>query len=341
MLDVKGQSLDDDDIQRLQHPAVGGVILFARNFASRSQVIALITEIKALRQPALLVAVDQEGGRVQRFKEGFTVLPAMAKFGQWLDQCAAPNAEDENTDEAAVFGCLQNTGRLMAQELIDCGVDFSFAPVLDVGLHADTVIGDRALHAQPATLVAMARAYIAGMQQAGMQATGKHFPGHGHVLQDSHLELPIDPRPMADIEQCDLTVFAQLIDQLGAVMTAHVQFPEVDTAIPTYSPFWLQTVLRKQLGFNGLIVSDDLTMLGADPNLSVGQRCESALQAGCDLLLICNDTEAMDTGLSYLGDAVMSADGARRLNAMRADISKPRLSDAQHSAVKAQIQLLL
>ncbi len=333
MLDVAGLSLDIDDVERLQHPAVGGVILFSRNFASRTQVAELIAQIHSIRTPQLLIAVDQEGGRVQRFKEGFTALPAMAKFGELLDKF-------ESTQSETVLKIVRSTGQLMAEELIDCGVDFSFAPVLDVGVHSDTVIGDRALHADPKQIVLLANAYISGMEVAGMRATGKHFPGHGHVTEDSHSSLPADLRRFAEIEKCDLHVFSELVTKLGAVMTAHVNYPNIDAEIPTYSNFWLQEVLRKRLGFEGLIVSDDLTMAGAGKKLKVKERCDNALKTGCDLLLVCNDTKAMDQALGGFDKKVREI-SLIRLERMRANKHCPKMKTKLSSAIKTQIEALV
>ncbi|MEE9446714.1 MAG: beta-N-acetylhexosaminidase [Arenicellales bacterium] len=292
MLDVEGQSLCENDVRRLSSPSVGGVILFARNFADREQVTVLIKEIRAIRHPELLIAVDQEGGRVQRFQNGFTRLPAMAVFGERYD------AAKTTDDKIAVLKLARSTAQLMAEELIECGIDFSFAPVLDLGLNSETIIGNRAFHATPETLIKIASAYIQGMQAAGMQATGKHFPGHGHVLADSHLETPTDQRTLSDIEANDLKPFVALKDQLGAVMTAHIDFPEIDADLPTFSSFWLKQVLRKEIGFEGLIFSDDLTMHGACVGGNIVERTERALTAGCDMALICNEHKTMDEALA-------------------------------------------
>jgi len=286
MLDVEGLSLNENDIRRLQDPSVGGVILFARNFESREQVVNLIDGIRALREPELLIAVDQEGGRVQRFKDGFTRIPPMAEFGALYDQ-AGEDAEE-------VLAMVHATGQLMAEELIECGVDFSFAPVLDLGLHHETVIGNRAFHANAEKLITIATAFIDGMTAAGMQATGKHFPGHGHVLADSHLETPLDTRSLDEIRADDMQPFIALKDKLAAVMTAHINFPAVDPALPTFSSRWLREILRDEVGFKGLIFSDDLTMHGALVGGNIVERADLAIEAGCDMVLVCNDHSAMD-----------------------------------------------
>ncbi len=286
MLDVEGIALNKEDVHRLRDPAVGGVILFSRNFESREQICALIKEIQALRDPGLLIAVDQEGGRVQRFKEGFTRFPPMAVFGSLYDEAGEKKVE--------VLQFIAATAQLLAEELVDCGIDISFAPVLDLGLHEKTIIGNRAFHSNPKKLTVIAGAFIEGMQAAGMQATGKHFPGHGHVLADSHLETPVDQRNFEQVYQQDMQPFIVLKDKLGAVMTAHIEFPNIDTALPTFSKYWLRDVLRKQIGFSGLIFSDDLTMHGALVGGNIVERAGLAISAGCDMVLVCNDHAAMD-----------------------------------------------
>ena len=314
MLDVEGLQLNENDIRRLRDPSVGGVILFARNFESRAQVCELIESIRALREPQLLIAVDQEGGRVQRFREGFTRFPAMAEFGRLYDE--------KGSDRDEVLRLVTNTAQLLAEELVNCGVDISFTPVLDVGMHADTIIGDRSFHAEPDKLVALASAFIDGMQLSGMQATGKHFPGHGHVLAESHLETPVDEREYAEIYACDMQPFIRLKDKLGAVMTAHIQFPNVDQSLPTFSRTWLQHVLRQQIGFTGLIFSDDLTMHGALVAGGIVERAEKALKAGCDMVLVCNDHAAMDELLAAR-HWIASDESRQRLVSMKARSAEP------------------
>jgi len=313
MLDVEGLTLNSNDIRRLQNPGVGGVILFSRNFESRAQVIELIKEIRCVRNPALLIAVDQEGGRVQRFKDGFTVIPPMAVFGQLYDQAGDPAEQSRQQ----VLRLVASSAQLMAEELVECGVDLSFAPVLDLGLHVETVIGNRAFHADPEKLVTIAAAFIDGMHSAGMQATGKHFPGHGHVVADSHLETPVDKRDFKHIYEHDMQPFIALKDKLGAVMTAHIEFPNIDAALPTFSKYWLQDVLRKQVGFSGLIFSDDLTMHGALVGGNIVERADLALSAGCDMVLVCNDHAAMDELLAAK-TYVAPKESQRRFNNMKA-----------------------
>ncbi|HUT41851.1 MAG TPA: beta-N-acetylhexosaminidase, partial [Gammaproteobacteria bacterium] len=253
MLDVAGGELDAEDRELLRHPAVGGVILFTRNFESPQQVRALVDDMHALRDPHLLVAVDQEGGRVQRFREGFTRLPPLACLGRIYDK-----------DRTRAKHLARVTGWLMASELRAVGVDISFAPVLDLDYGVSTIIGNRALHRRPEIVADLATAYQAGMHDAGMAATGKHFPGHGAVAADSHLDLPVDERRFADIEQWDLVPFRRLIDAgLAAVMMAHVVYAQVDEQPAGYSRIWIRDILRRELKFQGLVFSDDLSMEGA------------------------------------------------------------------------------
>ena len=281
MVDVGGLELSREDIELLLRPAVGAVILFRRNFASREQVTTLIRCIKAIRNPALLIAVDQEGGRVQRFKKGFSSLPAALDFGRMYDR-----------DRDQALALCRETGSLMARELIEVGVDFSFAPVLDRANSASGVIGDRGFHQRPQVIAELAGAFVSGMNSAGMVATGKHFPGHGGVVEDSHTELPVDNRTLQELEDCDLLPWRNLIGRLGGTMTAHVHFPNIDDELPTYSSFWIQSILRQRLRFKGLIFSDDLSMKGAEGAGAPLRRTQRALQAGCDMALICNDRPA-------------------------------------------------
>ncbi|MEZ5540588.1 MAG: beta-N-acetylhexosaminidase [Pseudomonadota bacterium] len=279
MLDVAGLELDAEDRELLRQPAVGGVILFARNYADPDQLEALVGAIHALREPHLLVAVDQEGGRVQRFRDGFTRLPPLSCLGRIYD-----------SDRARAKQLARVTGWLMAVELRAAGVDLSFAPVLDLDYGVSTVIGNRALHRRPEAVAELAVAYQRGMHEAGMAATGKHFPGHGAVAADSHVDLPVDPRRFADIEQWDLVPFGRLIDAgLAAVMMAHVVYPEIDRLPAGYSPVWIGEILRRRLGFRGLVFSDDLSMAGACLAGDFAARAHAALEAGCDMVLVCND----------------------------------------------------
>jgi len=281
MLDIAGPELTQEDRELLQHPAVGGVILFTRNAHSPQQLRDLVAAIHGLRNPQLLVAVDQEGGRVQRFRDGFTRLPPLACLGERYGQ-----------DRGRAKHLAQVTGWLMAAELRAVGVDISFAPVLDLDYGVSTIIGNRALHQRPEIVAELAQAYQSGMHDAGMAATGKHFPGHGAVAADSHLELPTDPRPYEDIAQWDMVPFERMIHYgLPAVMMAHIVYPLVDANPAGFSRFWTKGVLRDQLGFQGLIFSDDLNMAGAAIAGGHVDRARLSLEAGCDMVLVCNARE--------------------------------------------------
>lgn len=279
MLDVAGPELCAEDRELLAHPAVGGVLLFARNCESPQQLVHLVGEIHASRDPHLLVAVDQEGGRVQRMREGFTRLPPLGCLGELYD-----------SDRARAKHLAHTLGWLMAAEVRAVGVDISFAPVLDLDYGLSKVIGNRALHRHPESVAALAQAYQGGMQAAGMAATGKHFPGHGAVEADSHLEPPVDPRRYEDIAQWDMVPFERMIDHgLAAVMMAHIVYSRVDANPAGFSRYWIQAVLRETLGFQGVVFSDDLSMAGAAIAGSHTDRAALALEAGCDMVLVCND----------------------------------------------------
>ncbi|MFA6061811.1 MAG: beta-N-acetylhexosaminidase [Gallionella sp.] len=290
MLDVAGTKLTAEDEVRLKHPLVGGVILFKRNYESPSQLAELTASIHALRSSPLLIGVDHEGGRVQRFRDGFTKLPAMRELGRIWD-VSAQRARH----------LAQQTGYVLAAELRGCGVDFSFTPVLDVDHENSGVIGDRAFHSNPQAIAELAHALLLGLKQGGMHSVGKHFPGHGFVAADSHLAIPVDEREFVDIEFCDLIPFRQMINfGLTAVMPAHVIYPKVDSRPAGFSPVWLKEVLRGQLGFEGCIFSDDLSMEGATVAGGIVQRASAALNAGCDMVLVCNNEVSADMLLSGL-----------------------------------------
>ena len=290
--DIVGSELTDEERELLRHPAVGGVILFSRNYVSPEQVAELTREIHALRDPHLLVCVDQEGGRVQRFREGFTRLPAVRRLGALYD---------ESKEKGRTLAEL--TGWLMATELRAAGVDFSFAPVLDLDLGISDVIGDRGFHQKPIAVAELAMAWMRGMHSAGMAAVGKHFPGHGHVKEDSHVALPVDHRRLEDILMEDVTPFERLIYRgLEAIMPAHVIYDHVDPRLAGFSTFWLRRVLRGELGFQGVIFSDDLNMCAADEAGGYGERARAALEAGCDAVLICNSREAAIEIIEALAD---------------------------------------
>lgn len=274
----------------LQHPLVGGVILFPRNYCEPDQLAQLTAAIHARRDPRLLVTVDHEGGRVQRFRAGFTALPAMRSLGQLYER--SPGRACQSAEIC---------GWLLAAELRAVGIDFSFAPVLDLDYGINSAIGDRALHRDPNTVAALAKMLIRGLHQAGMIAVGKHFPGHGAIAADSHREVPVDQRPYGDIVGADLVPFEQLIRAgIPAIMAAHVVYPALDDRPAGFSYGWLQTVLRRRLGFRGTIISDDLDMAGAAWAGAPAERAAAALSAGCDLILACNDQMAVTSILDGL-----------------------------------------
>jgi beta-N-acetylhexosaminidase len=282
MLDVAGTALDAEDRELLRHPGVGGVILFARNFVSPSQLSELTAEIHALREPHLLIGVDQEGGRVQRFREGFTRLPPAGRFAELYGR----HPRD------ARAGC-ESVAWLMAAELRSVGVDFSFAPVLDLDRGLNPVVGDRAFGSRARAVGDLALAWLDGVRRAGMAGVGKHFPGHGGVSVDSHLDLPIDKRPYADLLMEDLIPFERLISHaLEGIMPAHVLYPSVDDRPAGFSPVWLRDILRGRLGFQGVIFSDDLSMGAAASEGGPVERARAASRAGCDMLLVCNNRPA-------------------------------------------------
>jgi len=292
MLDLQGLQISASEKDLLKHPATGGVILFTRNYASPEQLEQLVSEIHAIRSPALLVAVDQEGGRVQRFREGFTRLPSMGSLGE---------AFNKNHEKA--LGMAREIGWLMASELRAVGVDFSFAPVLDLNIGVSEVIGDRAFHKDPQIISQLAHAWMKGSHEAGMPAIGKHFPGHGCVSADSHLALPVDDRDLTALEKNDLIPFRNLIDYgLDGIMPAHVIYQQVSDELAGFSSFWLKEMLRKKMQFQGVIFSDDLTMAAAENAGSYAQRANAALEAGCDMVLVCNNQTAAAEVLDELAD---------------------------------------
>ena len=282
MIDIAGLELTDLDRQRLLHPLVGGLILFARNYQSPEQLSRLTAEVHALRSPALPIAIDHEGGRVQRCREGFTRLPAMRRLGEWWER---------NPQEA--LAAAHDTGYVLAAELRQCGVDLSFTPVLDLDWGRSGVIGDRSFHGDPAVVAQLAEALIKGLRRAGMTACGKHFPGHGWAEADSHVAFPVDSRSLAELA-VDMAPYRQLVldGALNGVMPAHVIYPQVDSLPAGFSPLWIDK-LRRELGFDGVVFSDDLSMAAASIAGDIVGRTSAAWDAGCDMLLVCNSPDAV------------------------------------------------
>lgn len=283
MVDVVGLELSDEERDILHHPSVGGIILFSRNYQSPEQIKALIDDIRGLREPHLLISVDHEGGRVQRFRSGFTRLPAIGEIGKHYKQ--HPKQTLKNTEIA---------GWLMATELRAIAVDFSFAPVLDLDYGVSEIIGDRSFSRDPEAVASMAYAYIQGMKRAWMPAIGKHFPGHGAVEVDSHLALPVDTRHFEDMLQADILPFSRLCQtELAGIMLAHIIYQQCDGLPASFSPFWIKEILRDRFGFQGAILSDDISMEGAAVMGDSLARAEAALSAGCDMVLVCNKPESV------------------------------------------------
>ncbi len=289
IVDVTGLALNDADRKRLTHPLVGGVVLFARNFESKRQVTQLCAEIRALRSPRLLVCVDHEGGRVQRFRKGFTEIPPMRDLGAMWD-----------FDVLGACKRATELGQIIGRELGEVGVDLSFTPVLDLDYGSASVIGDRALHNDARVVAMLARSLTHGLLLSGMANCGKHFPGHGFAHADSHYDLPIDERPQKLLLDEDGAPYAWMGETLTAVMPAHVVYPEVDRKSAGFSRIWLQDILRKRLGFSGLIFSDDLCMEAAAVAGNIHQRSRAALSAGCDMALVCNRADLVDELLGKL-----------------------------------------
>ena len=305
MVDVLGPLLTEEDCARIRHPAAGAVILFARNYENPEQLAKLTADIERQREPALPVCVDHEGGRVQRFRDGFTPIPPMRTLGKLWDR-----------DRAAAKEAASSVGYIIAAELGAHGVDFSFAPVLDLDYGGSSVIGDRALHFDPTAVGALGACLVKGLAQGGVAAVGKHFPGHGYAEADSHVAVPRDERAFKEIARKDMAPYKPVIEAgLAAVMPAHVIYPAVDPQPAGYSAHWLQEVLRKQLGFQGLVFSDDLSMEGAALAGGPPQRARAALAAGCDMVLLCNNPAGLDELLDSLADVPLAQ--PERLERMR------------------------
>ncbi len=327
MIDIAGTETTRAERELLCHPLVGSLILFSRNYSSPGQLARLTAEIHALRDSPLLIAVDHEGGRVQRFREGFTRLPAMRVLGQRWEQ-------DREEAQAAA----RAVGFVLAAELRAHGVDLSFTPVLDLDYGTSTVIGDRSFHRKPEAVAALASALVDGLAEAGMSAVGKHFPGHGFVTADSHVDMPRDPRNILELAGKDLLPFKLMGPKLGGIMPAHVVYEQVDHQPAGFSSYWLKTVLRKELKFQGAIFSDDLSMEGAKAAGGILERATAAWKAGVDVLLVCNDPVAARELLETWQPAPRP-DAARRLAGLLPTKPVPDLAtDAAYAAALARVQ---
>ena len=317
MIDVEGLTLTDEDVTRITHPMVGGIILFARNYKDAAQLKTLTDAIRKIRGHDFLIAVDHEGGRVQRFKEGFTTIPPMRKLGEIWDK-------DSNKANHLAF----LIGQTIATELRVFDIDFSFTPVLDIDYSESTVIRDRAFHGNIETIKALASSLLEGLKEGGMHGVGKHFPGHGYIKTDSHLSISEDKRALDEIESKDMSIFISLIKQgLNAVMPSHVLYSAVDEHPAGFSRFWLKSQLREKYHFQGAIFSDDMSMKGAMLGGEMKDRLLKALDAGCDMVLLCNSPQLVDEVLSQL-HWKMSSESAERLLSMKG-------SKEPHIALKA------
>lgn len=312
IIDLQGLQLSPEEKELLAHPIVGGVILFTRNYDNKAQLAELCRDIRAARSLPLLIMADQEGGRVQRFRHQFYPLPNLTFFGEWYDR-----------NPTVAVDLAKTTGWLMASELMNAGLDLSLAPVVDLNKGLSSVIGDRAFHKNTEVVYRLASAYIQGMREAGMTATLKHFPGHGSVIPDSHLDLPVDERDLQTIMDDDLQPFLHLVrDGIHAVMAAHIQFPRIDSKQVSFSRIWLQEILRDRLGFNGAILSDDLNMRGADISVDYSDRVLAAREAGCDFALVCNNRNGAIQTIDRLPHAKHQVP-ADKWRALQADHSQP------------------
>lgn len=308
LIGLPGTELDDAGRKQLSHPVVGGVVLFDRNFEDVAQLEQLVCDIRAATDPRPLICIDQEGGRVQRLQDGFTRLPPPGVLGKLY-----------RSDEQKALDMAYRHGRVMATEMLACGIDLSFAPVLDLD-RGSSVIGDRSLSDRPEVVSRLGRTYVAGMHDSGMKATGKHFPGHGSVLADSHIDDVTDPRSLQEITATDLAPFMELAEELDAMMIAHVVYPEIDRLPAGYSRIWLQDMLRKKMAFRGVVFSDDLGMHAAQSAGGLAERARLCMEAGCDLALVClpDDVERflseLDGPMGEAGDAISRLYGRPTVN---------------------------
>ena len=328
MGDIAGLELTADDQARLMHPLVGGVILFARNYANPEQLKQLTASIRALRAPHLMIVVDHEGGRVQRFRDGFTLIPPMRTLGVRFLQ-----------DEHAACKLARDIGLVIGTEMVAHGLDFSFAPVLDLDWGESTVIGERAFGRDPEVVATLAGALIAGMHEAGVAACAKHFPGHGFVRADSHHEIPRDTRSFAEVAAEDMRPFQMLAAQFDAVMPAHIIFEAVDPSPAGFSAHWLKQVLRRDLGFTGVIFSDDLTMEGASVVGGDTARGMAALNAGCDMVILCNNQQRFANLLTGLAGEGIAATATSSTHLTRMHAKKAvSLADSGYLQAKAAVE---
>jgi beta-N-acetylhexosaminidase len=316
MCDIEGKTLSNEDLEILSHPLVGGVILFDRNYDDPDQLTALTNSIREASKNPLLIGVDHEGGRVQRFREGFTAIPPMQELGETFDK---------EPGKAKQFAL--GFGAIIAAELRQCGVDLNFSPVLDLQYDRNTVIGDRAFHHDPEIVTELAAAFIRGLRAAGMHPVGKHFPGHGFVSLDSHLAHPVDDRTFKEISENDLVPFQKLIEMksLSALMPAHIVYSEVDEKPACYSKKWLKTILCEQLNFDGVIFSDDLNMKGAEIKGGYANRIAEALKAGCNMVLLCNNRKAVKEVLQDKAWQKISYHPEKLYQLMSRDVSEKRV----------------
>jgi len=330
MVDVEGLELTARDQRRLEHPSCAGVILFSRNYHNPQQLRSLCDQVRAVRDPALLIAVDYEGGRVQRFRDGFTEIPAMRTIGALWDK-----------DKQQGVLAADDAARVIATELGVYGIDFSFAPVLDIDHGCSAVIGDRAFHSSCEAVIKLADAFIRGLNACGMIAVGKHFPGHGAVAADTHHRIAVDHRAYADIERVDLQPFVALCrGALGGIMPAHVVYEKVDPQPAGFSKFWLQEILRDRLGFGGVVFSDDLSMRGASGAGDAPARARAAMAAGCDVVLVCNAPDDADAILDALASPVPALDPTRILALRRrTDVTQQQDVDQGGAYQRAKARL--